>query len=69
MDFSSLAVQVMTGLARAGLAAFGGYLMKKGIDDGGLVQTVTGSLPVIVAGGWSWFNKVVMHKALVEAKK
>ena len=59
----ALALAVMGGLARAALAAVGGYLVKKGIDDGGLVQTVTGSVPVIVASAWSWLSKVWVHNA------
>lgn len=58
----ALVISILGGLARAGLAAAGGYLVKKGFDDGGVIAQVSGWSSVGVAAGWSWFNKVVFHR-------
>ncbi len=62
-NMDALAIAVMGGLARAVLAGVGGYLVKKGIDDGGLIQTMTGAVPLAVAGAWSWMSKLWAHTA------
>ena len=67
MGFDALAVQVFAGLMRTALAGLSGYLVKKGIDDGGLTQVVIGAVPGAAAAGWSWLNKVVMHRVVNEA--
>ena len=63
----ALAMQVLAGLLRTGLAGLSGYLVKKGIDDGGLTQVAVGAVPGAVAAGWSWFNKVFMHRTVATA--
>ena len=63
----ALAVSILGGLLRAGIAAAGGYLVQKGLADGGVVTQAAGYAGVAAAAGWSWFNKIVLHREIVTA--
>lgn len=47
----------VAGVARAILAAVGGYLVGQGLIDQGTAEQVGGALSVIAAAGWSWWSK------------
>lgn len=50
--------EMVWGVARAILAAAGGYLVAKGMVDAGTLETVLGALGTIFAAGWSiWAKK------------
>lgn len=52
--------EMIWGVARAVLAAGGGYLVAKGMIDAGTLETVLGALGTIFAAGWSiWSKKAV----------
>lgn len=62
-----LAIKILGGLIRAGTAALGGYLVQKGLDDGGLLQTIGGSATILATGAWSWVQKIRAQKKLKAA--
>jgi hypothetical protein len=50
--------EMILGVARAVLAAGGGYLVARGVIDNGTLETVLGALGTIFAAGWSiWAKK------------
>ena len=55
---------VLGGLVRTGLAAFGGYLVKQGLVDQGAAETLSSYAPAIAGAAavqgtaaWSWWSK------------
>lgn len=46
----------INGAVRTLLAAFGGYLVAKGVDAG-LMEALIATLPIILAAVWSWHSK------------
>ncbi len=55
---------VIGGLVRTGIAAFGGYLVSKGLIDqagadalAGNAGAVTGVATILGAAAWSWWSK------------
>jgi hypothetical protein len=50
--------EMVWGVARAVLAAGGGYLVAKGMIDSGTLETVLGAIGTIFAASWSiWAKK------------
>ena len=45
------------GIARAVLAALGGYLVGQGMVDQATVEQVGGAIAVIATAVWSWYSK------------
>lgn len=56
-------MELVLGVARALLAAVGGYVVNKGIADQETVDAIIGALLVIVTGGWSVWSKIKTKKA------
>jgi len=56
-------MELALGVLRAILAAVGGYVVSKGIADQATVDSIIGSLIVIVTGAWSVWSKVKTKKA------
>ena len=50
-------MEAILGVVRAILAAVGGYFVSKGVLDEGVVNSIIGSLMVIITGVWSVVSK------------
>lgn len=49
--------EMVWGVARAVLAAAGGYLVAKGMIDAATVETIVGAIGTIFAAAWSIWSK------------
>lgn len=62
-----LAVKILGGVLRAGIAAGGGYLVQKGLLDGSMVTTALGASAAMAATIWSAVQKLIAHATLKAA--